>query len=473
MTLWYTLVLGVVILIFSFFIYGSFSRSLDKNLNDLLRSKAGDIGQVISSYNEEDISEITVNASVSAPKADFINAAKYAVEENTGENIFIQIFRPDKAEIVHSGNMLFSLPLSKIIKKTKEENTGVFNVVQLKPPNTKLPPLKVFTIPVVEENKFPYFIQVSTSLKPMQVELNRLITALLLFFPVAIFIIVGLGQFLTKMALSPVVNMTSAIHRITSRNLKDKIVLPDENDEIKDLAGTFNDMLARIDKAFSSQQQLVQDISHELRTPLTALKGNQEVTLNKKRSPEEYERVLRINLEEIDRMGQLVENLLFLARQENKPAAKQLPFELRAMIGQVIYNMKVLADRTNIALILEPGIDVRLDADADNIKRVFSNIIDNAVKYTPAGGRVTIGIQKKDPYAEVFITDTGTGIAQDELQHIFDRFYRVDRSRSEYGYGLGLSIAKSIIDSHNGKINVESMPGKGTTFIISLPLKQA
>jgi heavy metal sensor kinase len=474
MTMWYTLVLSSIIIIFSLYIYGYFSRTLDQNINNVLESKAEAVEQVIAGYNEEDKSENTTNSVINTPNADFINAAKYAVEENTEDNIFVQLFRPDKAEIVHSGNLDFPLPLLKSQTNRKNIKAGFYTTNLVKLTDGKSLPLKIFTVPVSEENKYPYYIQVSASLEKSMAELAGLKTALFLFFPFSVFIIAALGQFLTKIALSPVVKMTNSIHQITSKNLKEKIDLPDANDEIKQLAETFNGMLERIDIAFSSQQQLIQDISHELRTPLTALKGNQEVTLSKKRNPEEYERILRVNLEEIDRMSQLIENLLFLARLENKPTSIDVPkSELKLLIEKIIKNMKILADRKNISLLLKANDETYLDVDNDRTGRVFSNIIDNAIKYTPANGLITVTLEKAASFVKVFVSDTGSGIAENELQHIFDRFYRVDKSRSDSGFGLGLSIAKSIIDAQKGKIEVESVLGRGTTFIVSLPLKQS
>ena len=473
MTLWYTMVLSCVILVFSFFIYGDMSRSLDHDLNKLLRSKAEDIAQVISSYNQEDLTEDAgVELNKTIPNADFINAAKYAVEKNTSENIFIQIFRQDNTEVVHSGNMTFPMTLARKTSVNVEKEPGFLTITQVKLSTNDILPLKTFTIPVVEKNKFPYLIQVTTSLKHLQKELNSLKTALFIFFPFTIFVIAALGQFLTKMALSPVVNMTTAINQITSKNLKEKIILPDANDEIKKLAETFNDMLTRMDVAFSSQQQLVQDISHELRTPLTALKGNQEVTLSKERKPEEYEKVLKLNLEEINRMSKLVENLLLLARLENKPTVVQKPVKLKMIIEQVMNNMKVLADRKNISLSFESKDNNAMVADPENTVRIFSNIVDNAIKYTPVEGHIKISSLRTDMYVKVSISDDGVGIDKEELAHVFDRFYRVDKSRSDSGFGLGLSIAKSIADMQKGKIEVESTKGKGTTFIVSLSLRQ-
>jgi len=230
-------------------------------------------------------------------------------------------------------------------------------------------------------------------------------------------------------------------------------------------------MLIRLNQAFSSQQQLIQDVSHELRTPLTVLKGKQEVALNKRRSPEEYESVLSVNLEEINKMSQLVENLLVLARIENKDSLlKMQSINLTDTMEQILSIMKPLADQKKISLCFSSHEQLFVEADGNQVSRVISNIVDNAIKYTPNNGEVNIKLSKEDTFAKIVISDTGIGITKNELPRIFDRFYRIDKSRSSPGFGLGLSIAKSIIDIHKGKIEAENLPGKGTAFTVFLPL---
>jgi len=319
MTAWYVLVLGLILGAFSIFLYGHFSHTLNQEYDSLLKSKAQDIQEVINSYSEEDQSERgekkenTVSINV-----DFLNALRYAVEKNPNDNIFIQIFRPDGKELLHSSKTPLSLILVKMAQDSTAGNKPYFGTTRIALLEKKVFPLRTFTLPVMGKGRAPYFIQVSGSLKPVYFELNRLKAALFIFFPLAILLVIASGVFLTKMVLRPVDDMASAIRQITSSNLNLTIELPKANDEIKRLAETFNTMLIRLNQAFSSQQQLIQDVSHELRTPLTVLKGKQEVALNKKRSLEEYEAVLLVNLEEINKMSQLVENLLVLAKIENK-----------------------------------------------------------------------------------------------------------------------------------------------------------
>jgi len=401
----------------------------------------------------------------------FFNALKYAVEKNPSDNIFVQIFRSDGKELLHSNNMPLSVILAKIAQDSIAGNKPYFGTVKIALLKKKAFLLRTFTLPVIGKERVSYIIQVSGSLKPMYFELNRLKAALFIFLPLAILLVIASGVFLTKRALSPVDSMTNAIHQITSKNLHQTIELPEANDEIKRLAETFNTMLSRLNHAFSSQQQLIQDVSHELKTPLTALKGKQEVTLNKKRSPEEYESVLSVNLEEINKMSQLVENLLVLAQLENEdPLLKIQSINLTDTIEQIISSMKPLADQKKISLRFSLNEQLFIEADANQVSRVISNIVDNAIKYTPNKGEVNIKLSKENTHAKIVISDTGIGITKNELPRIFDRFYRIDKSRSSPGFGLGLSIAKSIVDAHKGKIEVESLPGKGTAFTVFLPL---
>ena len=474
MTTWYVLVLGLVLGSFSIFLYSHFNHTLNKDYNNLLKSKAGDIEEVISSYGEEDKTEQEKkkgNTSISTSSVDFLNALRYAVEKNPSDNIFVQIFRPDGKELLHSNNMSLSVILAKMAQDSLTGNEPYFDTIKITLAKKKSFPLRTFTLPVLGKDRAPYIIQVSGSLKPIYFALNRLKAAQFIFLPLAMLLVIASGVFLTKMALRPVDDMTSAIRQITSRNLHLTIELPETNDEIKRLAETFNTMLIRLNQAFSSQQQLIQDVSHELKTPLTVLKGKQEVALNKKRSLEEYESVLLVNLEEINKMSQLVENLLALARIDNRDSLMMIqPLNLKDTIEQIINSVKPLAEQKKISLHFLSQDQILIQADVGQVNRLISNIVDNAIKYTANNGEVSIRLGREDSFAKILISDTGIGMIENELPRIFDRFYRIDKSRSSPGFGLGLSIAKSIVDAHKGIIEVESLPGKGTAFTIFLPL---
>mgnify|MGYP003395376893 CR=1 FL=1 len=220
MTTWYVLVLGLILGAFSLFLYSHFNHTLNKDYNNLLKSKAGDIEQVISSYREEDKSELgeKKKGSVSI-NVDFLNALRYAVEKNPSDNIFVQIFRPDGKELLHSSNMPLSVILAKMAQDSIAENKHYFGTVKITLAKKKSFPLRTFTLPAVEKGRVPYIIQVSGSLKPTYFELNRLKAALFIFLPLAILLVITSGVFLTKMDLRPVYSITNAIRQITLKNL--------------------------------------------------------------------------------------------------------------------------------------------------------------------------------------------------------------------------------------------------------------
>jgi heavy metal sensor kinase len=453
-------------------LFNSFKHTINNDLNKLLKSKAEDIGQIINSYHQEDRVEAqAVSGKIfDMTNLDLANAVRFAIDNNSSD-VFVRVFKPDGSEIAHSNDMSPTIILATAPTNPLTLKEPYFSTSKAVLDKNNSAEFRSFTLPVIEKENVKYVIQVSVTLRHLLSQLARLKNKLFLFLPLFVFLIIVSGLFLTRTVLSPVDNMTKTIRQITSRNLGQRIELTGANDEISRLAETFNDMLTRIDQAFSTQQQLIQDISHELRTPLTALKGKQEVTLNKKRSPEEYEAVLGINLEEINKMSQLVENLLVLAQLEKKEALlKPRPVDLNRVIGQVLNNMQTLADKKNISLLFSPEGKIFLDADENQINRVFLNIIDNAIKYTGDNGKITIKAFKDKDYAEIEISDTGIGIKEEELLYIFDRFYRADKSRSSQGFGLGLSIAKSIVEAHKGAIQVKSELHKGTVFNIFLPI---
>jgi two-component system, OmpR family, sensor kinase len=437
MTVWYAVVLGFIIGILGLFLFNNFQHTLTKDLDKLLISKAEDFKEIVATYHEEDRVE-------------------------SGDT-FIRVFKANGKEVAQPKDLPSAVLAATAFTVAPAKLKTAFFVTRAG--------FRSYILPVIEKGRLRFIIQASGTLQPITLQLSRLKTALLLYLPLSIFLVIISGLFLTKRALKPVDEMTRTIRQITSKNLRQKIDVAGANDEIFRLAETFNDMLTRVDKAFSIQRQLIQDISHELRTPLTALKGKQEVALNKQRSPEEYESVLNVNLEEINKMSQLVENLLILARMEERgmPLETQ-PVDLNRLITQVLHDLRAFADHKHLSLSFSTAGKAFVKADEDQLAHVFSNVIDNAIKYTGAKGKISVKVATDDGSAVVEIRDTGAGMKEEELKHIFDRFYRADKSRSSPGFGLGLSIAKSIVDAHKGRIEVESKVNQGSTFRIILPL---
>jgi len=492
------LILAVVLSVFSALIYRNLESRLYESVDNLIQSRAEGIADAIDTYWETKKLEAMENGGKAIgdgdngdgdnieafSKVDNSNFAKIArnwVEEKSKDvkliNTIVQIFDSKGKQIVSSKNISNKLTLPReMLNSTLKGNNDVYDFdilydFDIDLPGNKSLPLRVFIMPVIEHGRIAYIVQVASPLNLVHSGLNKLKATLLILIPLTVFFTAALGVFLVKLTLNPVDSMISTIRQITVENLKLRIDIPDTKDEIKRLADTFNDMLSRLDHAFSFQKQFIQDVSHELRTPLTILKGEFEITLKKIRSPQEYKSVLMSSLEEINKIGQMVEGLLTLARfdsQEIKFFMKRL--ELSALLESVLDDMRVLAFQKNISIDLLTQDKIILEADENQMRCVFFNLLDNAIKYTPPNGKVMVKIHKNNNLAKIRVSDTGIGIPENELHLIFDRFYRVEKSRSGSGFGLGLSIVKSILNAHYGRIEVESRQGQGTTFTIFLPL---
>jgi signal transduction histidine kinase len=229
--------------------------------------------------------------------------------------------------------------------------------------------------------------------------------------------------------------------------------------------------LAPIQKAYEREKQFLTDVSHDLRTPLTILNGDIEVTLQKERKKDEYIKTLQSNKEEVNDLIALVENMLFLSREKvlYKSSQKE-QIDLTDVLAERIATFQQLAKKKNLHIFFDfPKQSILINGNLQLLKRLFINILDNAVKYTPSHGTVTVKLNQKDSSAIVKIIDSGKGIPQEQIEKVFERFYRTDTSRSEKGYGLGLSIAKQIVMFHQGDIHLTSKIGKGTTVTIFFP----
>jgi len=272
-------------------------------------------------------------------------------------------------------------------------------------------------------------------------------------------------------ALRPIARMTSTASTIAhSRDLSHRIATPPHHDELGRLATTFNDMLMGIEAAYGAQQRFVADASHELRAPLTAIQGNLELIRRHPEMPHaDRDEALGEAEREAVRLTRLVADLLALARADAGVAPQQRPVDLDAVALDAFRSARQLAQNQQLALdTLEP---VQVIGDADRLKQLLLIVLDNALKYTPSGGRVTMGLRQCVGSSEITVQDTGVGIAAEDLPRVFERFYRADpaRSRDAGGTGLGLPIARWIVEQHHGAIHIDSVPGQGTTVTVSLP----
>jgi heavy metal sensor kinase len=324
-----------------------------------------------------------------------------------------------------------------------------------------------------------YFIRLGYSLKSFQKTTRRTLILLGIAIPLALLLGSYGGLLLANQALRPVDRMTRAAEHIAAGDLSERVPEPARMDELGRLAATFNDMISRLQAAFERQRQFTSDASHELRTPLAVMRGDIEITLRRERSAEEYKRTLTSNLEEIIRLSRLVEDLLTLARGDTgRFELRCEPVDLNDLCRRMTEYINPLADQRDQTLTYEPprGAEtapVMVSADVLRVKQLLLNLLDNAIKYTPLRGRVALRLKTEDKVAIITVADTGRGIPTEDLPHIFERFFRRSAKtadRTAAGFGLGLSIVKWIVDSHGGRIEAKSEVGKGTEFMVRLPL---
>jgi heavy metal sensor kinase len=265
--------------------------------------------------------------------------------------------------------------------------------------------------------------------------------------------------------------MSQAARRITGEDLSERLALRGTGDEIDRLAETLNAMLARLDGAFEHLRRFTADAAHELRTPLTILKGGIEVSLRGERSAPEYREVLASSLEEVERLIRLAEDLLLLSRFSAEVVDRGKRVDLEALLVDVLDAGLRLAQGTGVTVGLGRVTPATILGDASALRRAMLNLVENAVKYTPAGGKVELSLALGDGHAYVRVRDTGVGIGRADLERIFEPFVRLEpaRSRDTEGAGLGLAIARSIVLAHGGRLSVESAPGAGSTFTVQLP----
>ena len=271
-------------------------------------------------------------------------------------------------------------------------------------------------------------------------------------------------------ALRPIARLTEAARAIAASRDLSRRVHATGRDELSMLATTFNEMLDSIETAYRLQQRFVADASHELRAPLTAILGNLDLLRRRPDlPPEERQEALEEARREAERLSRLVADLLALARADAGMPLARRPLDLDAVVLDAFQEARRLARGQQLAL--DPFEPVQVEGDGDRLKQLLLILLDNAIKYTPEGGRITVGLRAAAGAAEIIVRDTGVGIPAKDLPHVFERFYRADpaRSRDPGGTGLGLSIARWIVEQHAGEITLASEPGKGTTVTVRLP----
>ncbi|MEO8596155.1 MAG: ATP-binding protein [Candidatus Solibacter sp.] len=333
-----------------------------------------------------------------------------------------------------------------------------------------------FTVPHVAQ---PYRIVVAERLDETLADLNLLFQTLLFSVPLAVLLAGVIGYLLARKSLAPVVAMSNDVDRLGSGNLADRIEVANPRDELGKLAGTFNRLLGRLQLSFDRQRRFMADASHELRTPISVARSAAQVNLAKAERPAaEYREALDIIEKQMSRLTRVVNDLFLLAKSDTDAAAvHRRRFALDETVRETVQAAQVLAAPKQVEVTAAPLAESPFEGDADLIRQLLLLLLDNAVKYSPAGGRVQVGLRRAQDDYEITVTDTGIGIPVEDQPRIFERFYRVDKARSRSassitgGAGLGLSIGQWIAEAHGGLLRLLRSSSEGSVFLVRLPAK--
>jgi heavy metal sensor kinase len=285
-----------------------------------------------------------------------------------------------------------------------------------------------------------------------------------------VFLAAGVGWFMARRAVSGIEAVTRTAQTISGSSLEERVPVKARGDEIDQLALTFNQMLDRIQRLLTEIKEMSDNMAHDLRSPIARIRGAAEITLTSGKALGEYEAMAANTVEECDRLLEMINTMLIISKTDS--GVDKSPFknvDLTAIVRQAYELFEPTAEDKKMVFSCDAPDGIHLIGDTPMIQRMFSNLVDNAIKYTPSGGTVNIGLSETPSQVVITVKDTGIGISQQDLPRIFERFYRCDQSRSQTGIGLGLSLARAIARSHGGDINVQSVPGQGSVFNVTLP----
>jgi heavy metal sensor kinase len=326
---------------------------------------------------------------------------------------------------------------------------------------------------MIDERGNKYYLAIGRAIDQNNKVIRDFTLNYLILVPIVIFLSGLLGWFLAGKALDPVNSVAETAQRITHSNLDMQIPVRQAGDELDRLIEAFNHMMTRLDCSFEQIRRFSTDVSHELRTPLTVVRGQLEVALFTAQSVDQYREAMAEALEGVDRLSNIVRALLMLSQAESGQLVLQkTPLDLADLARHLVEEHQIPAEAQGVRLTQELPQPCMINADRIQIERMLSNLLGNAIKYTPSGGAVRVRLTCQDDRVKLIVEDTGVGIAPDHLPHIFDRFYRVPSPDPEKGLGLGLSFVAWIVKAHGGTVEVESELQKGTRFIVTLPAEQ-
>jgi two-component system OmpR family sensor kinase len=469
LTLWYSFVLTALLVILGVSIYSILYNNLRANIDSQLSATADQILGASQVRSISNILQVAIPEELDIFRASgvgvlVIDSNHRIIRKSNNVGIFTQPFDPDSLALVTPQNSI-----------TRDVLIGAAH-------------LRVLTVPIAVGDQQVGFLQVAAQLQGTDESLRQLGLSLLVGGIFGVLAAALVGAFLARQALRPIDRITqTALAIARAGDLDKRISKPGPPDEVGRLTETFNLMLDRLEKLFRSQQRFIADVSHELRTPLTTIRGNIDLL---RRIGGADPASLDAIRGESDRMIRLVGDLLLLAQADGGLPMRQETVDIDRLVADVVQQVQVIAGDVRVLLRADQEDELSVLGDPDRLRQLVLNLVDNAIKYTPADGRVTVTVVEEEHWARIDVSDTGPGIPPEHLQPspngvplIFERFYRADKSRARTaasnggngrggGTGLGLAIAYWIVQAHAGRIDVQSELGRGTTFTVWLPLRQ-
>jgi heavy metal sensor kinase len=457
MTFWYVFTFLVSLVIIGIFLYVGLERQLLKEVDRFILDETTELGEILRKAS-----------------ADLTLFQRFENEAATRKYypFFFQIL-DDQGKLIYRSKGFDEIqypPFEKVVNnarigKRTREDISFSGQKRL---------LRVVSTPLIEKGRLIYIIQFGTHLYFVKKSLSNFKNSLMAALPIVLILGALGGWVLARRSLSPIGYIASKTQSITSENLNERLASRGTGDEMDDLIRTINEMIGRLESSFKRLAEFTADTSHELRTPLCAMRGEAEVLLSKPRTPEEYQEALVHFIEGFDRLNQMINNLILLSKFDaTQIELKRVPLRLDLLVKDLSNLFQVLAEQKGLTFEVDVPEEVTVVGDKIRLQQLFTNLIDNAIKYSSKGS-IRIALETDRETVRVQVKDTGVGISREEQEKIFKRFYRVDKSRSREtgGVGLGLSIAGWIVQAHHGRIEVQSELNRGSTFTVSLPLSK-
>lgn len=482
LTCWYTLVSAVLLLLIGIAFYTTFQQSLAASFDMALQQRAQQVAEGITNHEGKLIVDDIVDE---LPELDATSAI---IDSASNDSRHTAPGYPDTpSHFPHDRESVFVRVLD--INGHVVYNTPNFTHLSVPADSVTLPLqyhpwhgtvsmsggdelVRLYSTMLIEKGTLMGVVQIGQSLERLHASLERIMFALFLLIPFILTISAFVSYWLAGRAFVPIHYLARTAREIGAKDLHQRVVVPPANDEVRDLSLIFNEMIGRLERAFSQQRRFVADASHELRTPVAVIRSMTEVALSQPSGTEGYETVLREVNSEAERLGQLINDLLALARVDEGQAqldSEPVRFDLLAI--DVVESLEPLAQERQIELKTQTLQPATIIGDAARLIQVIMSLVDNALIYTNAGGSVTVSVETCASHVHLSVKDTGIGIAQKDIEHVFERFYRADpaRSKASGGSGLGLAIVDWVVRAHHGIVSVESQSGQGSTFMVTLP----